>query len=82
MRVLWRDRYGLYHNFTISAAHSLSDEEVVALAIREYGVPSMESVLAVQHVKHQFLVLSELRMRIENWDIPPAFGGPLSRGDG
>lgn len=68
VRVLWRDRYGLYHNFTIAAAHSLSDEMIVALAIKEYGVPSVESVLMLQHVKHQFLVLSELR--IERADAP------------
>ena len=61
VRVLWRDRCGLYHNFTIAAAQQLSDEQIVALAIREYGVPSMESIVAVQHVKHRFLVFcSEL----------------------
>ena len=64
VRVLWRDRCGLYHNFTVSANKPLSDDEVVALAIREYGVPSVESVMVVQHVWHQFLVLSELK--IEN----------------
>ena len=61
VRVFWRDRGGLYHNFTIAAALQLSDEAIVALAIREYGVPSVESIVAVQHVKHRFLVFcSEL----------------------
>ena len=59
VRVFWRDRYGIFHNFTISAAHSLSDKEVVALAIREYGVPGRASVVMVEHVMHQFLVLGE-----------------------
>ena len=61
VRVFWRDRGGLYHNFTIAAALQLSDEAIVALAIKEYGVPCMESVLAVQHVKHQYLVFEELK---------------------
>ena len=55
VRVLWRDRCGLFHNFTISANKPLNDEEVVALAIREYGVPGVESIVAVQHVMHQYL---------------------------
>ena len=55
VRVLWRDRCGLYHNFTIAAALQLSDEAIVALAIREYGVPGIESIVAVQHVMHQYL---------------------------
>ena len=58
VRVFWRDRCGLFHNFTISANKPLNDEEVVALAIREYGVPGVESIVAVQHVKHRFLVFS------------------------
>lgn len=56
VRVFWRDRYGLYYNFTISAAHPLNDKEVVALAVREYGLPSVDSVVMVQNVKHQYLV--------------------------
>ena len=60
VRVIWRDRCGLYHNFTISAAQQLSDEVVVALAIREYGVPGRASVVMVEHVMHQFLVLGEI----------------------
>ena len=56
VRVLWRDRCGLFHNFTISANKPLNDEEVVALAIREYGLPGRECVVEVQHVKHQYLV--------------------------
>jgi hypothetical protein len=68
VRVLCRDRGGLYHNFTISAAQQLSDEAIVALAIREYGVPSMESIVAVQHVMHQYLAfeIENLELRIEN----------------
>ena len=64
VRVLWRDRCGLYHNFTIAAAQQLSDEAIVALAIREYGLPGRECVVEVQHVWHQYLVFSELK--IEN----------------
>ena len=56
VRVAFRKANGIYGNVTISAAHQLSDDEVVALAIREYGVPSVEAVVAVQHVKHQYLV--------------------------
>ena len=55
VRVLWRDRCGLYHNFTIAAAQQLSDEAIVALAIREYGLPGRECVVEVQHVWHQYL---------------------------
>lgn len=55
VRVLWRDRCGLFHNFTISANKPLSDDEVVALAIREYGLPGKECVVEVQHVWHQYL---------------------------
>ena len=55
VRVLWRDRGGLYHNFTISANKPLNDEEVVALAIREYGLPGRECVVEVQHVWHQYI---------------------------
>ena len=61
VRVQHRKASGVYSNVTISAAQQLSDEQIVALAIREYGVPSVESVVAVQHVKHRFLVFcSEL----------------------
>ena len=56
VRVAFRKTNGIYDNVTISAAHQLSDDEVVALAIREYGVPCVEAVVAVQHVKHQYLV--------------------------
>ena len=64
VRVLWRDRGGLYHNFTIAAALQLSDEQIVALAIREYGVPGVESIVAVQHVMHQYLAFE-----IENLEL-------------
>lgn len=61
VRVQYRKAGGVYSNVTISAAQQLSDEQTVALAIREYGVPSVESIVAVQHVKHRFLVFcSEL----------------------
>ena len=53
--VIWRDHGGLYHNFTISASRSLSDEEVIALAMREYGLPGRECVVEVQHVWHQYI---------------------------
>ena len=68
VRVLWRDRSGLYHNFTVSDNKPLNDEEVVALAIREYGVPGVESIVAVQHVMHQYLAfeIENLELRIEN----------------
>ena len=52
---MFRKPNGVYSNVTISAAHQLSADEVMALAIREYGVPCVESVVAVQHVKHQYL---------------------------
>ena len=55
VRVLWRDHCGLYHNFTVSAYKPLNDEHVVALAIREYGLPGRECVVEVQHVWHQYL---------------------------
>ena len=66
VRVLWRDRCGLFHNFTISANKPINDEEVVALAIREYGVPGVESIVAVQHVMHQYLAfgIENLELRI------------------
>ena len=68
VRVLFRRPDGFYSNVTISAAHRLSDEEIVALAIREYGVPSVESVMVVQHVMHQYLAfeIENLEFRIEN----------------
>ena len=68
VRVFWRDHCGLYHNFTVSAAQQLSDEQIVALAIREYGVPGVESIVAVQHVMHQYLAfeIENLELRIEN----------------
>lgn len=55
VRVLWRDRGGLYHNLTISAKKHLTDEEVVNLAIREYGLPGKECVSDVQHVWHRYV---------------------------
>ena len=58
VRVQYRKASGFYSNVTISAALQLSDEQIVALAIREYGVPGVESIVAVQHVKHRFLVFS------------------------
>ena len=58
VRVQYRKASGVYSNVTISAAQQLSDEQIVALAIREYGVPGVESIVAVQHVKHRFLVFS------------------------
>ncbi len=64
VRVLFRRPDGFYSNVTISAAHRLSDEEIVALAIREYGVPSMESVMVVQHVMYQYL-----SFEIENLEL-------------
>ncbi len=55
VRVLWRDHRSIYHNLTITAKRSLSDEEVVNLAIREYGLPGRECVLDVQHVWHRYV---------------------------
>lgn len=55
VRVQYRKAGGVYSNVTISAAQQLSDEQIVALAIREYGVPGVESIVAVQHVMHQYL---------------------------
>ena len=55
VRVQYRKASGFYSNVTISAALQLSDEQIVALAIREYGVPGVESIVAVQHVMHQYL---------------------------
>ena len=68
VRVFWSDRGGWYNNFTVSANKPLNDEEVVALAIREYGVPGVESIVAVQHVMHQYLAfeIENLELRIEN----------------
>ena len=59
VRVQHRKESGVYCNVTISAAQQLSDEQIVALAIREYGVPGRASVVAVQHVKYQYLVFGE-----------------------
>ena len=55
VRVQYRKASGVYSNVTISAAQQLSDEQIVALAIREYGVPGVESIVTVQHVMHQYL---------------------------
>ena len=71
VRVFWRDRCGLYHNFTIAAALQLSDEAIVALAIREYGVPSVESILAVQLVMNQYnaFEIENLELRIRRLNV-------------